>query len=236
MRAVVIHGIMHKGSTYHCVHIFLEELQKLLNLEVTEFFLPGDMPHFCVGCYSCFYKGEDHCPHYEAMKPIEEAIEAADLVVLSSPGYVLNISGAMKAFLDHLGFRWMPHRPHPSMFRKVGVAFCTAAGAGAKKAVNTMRDNFTFWGLRRGYVFRKNVAAMRWQDVKPKLQQRIRGDAQKLAKRTANALKKANKLPVRPFTRLIFFAMMGAQKKNDYNPTDRAHWEKNGWLAGKSPF
>ena len=30
--------------------------------------------------------------------------------------YVFHATGAMKAFLDHLAYRWMPHRPAPEMF------------------------------------------------------------------------------------------------------------------------
>jgi multimeric flavodoxin WrbA len=30
--------------------------------------------------------------------------------------------------------------------------------------------------------------------------------------------------------------MRGMMKKNDWNMTDRAHWERQGWLDGKSPL
>ncbi|HEY8391580.1 MAG TPA: NAD(P)H-dependent oxidoreductase, partial [Capillibacterium sp.] len=46
---------------------------------------------------------------------------------------VLGMTGQLKTFLDHMGYRWLPHRPHPQMFRKIGLAVSTAAGAGAKK-------------------------------------------------------------------------------------------------------
>jgi hypothetical protein len=34
----------------------------------------------------------------------------------------------------------------------------------------------------------------------------------------------------------MFKAMSGAQKKNDWNPTDKAHWDANGWTKGVKPF
>jgi hypothetical protein len=40
-----------------------------------------------------------------------------------------------------------------------------------------------------------------------------------------------------PVFRSIFFRMMvGMEKKNDWNPEDRNHWEEKGWLSGKRPF
>ena len=30
--------------------------------------------------------------------------------------------------------------------------------------------------------------------------------------------------------------MSGMMKKNDYNLTDRNHWENQGWLNGAKPF
>ena len=37
---------------------------------------------------------------------------------------------AMKAWLDHYGWRWIVHRPEEKMFSKRGVVISTAAGAG----------------------------------------------------------------------------------------------------------
>lgn len=41
----------------------------------------------------------------------------------------MEMSGAMKNLMDHLAYRWVTHRPHGSMFRKVGVVVCSSAGA-----------------------------------------------------------------------------------------------------------
>lgn len=40
-----------------------------------------------------------------------------------------------------------------------------------------------------------------------------------------------------PFYRSFFFSLMASmQRGNDWNPTDRGHWEAQGWLAGSKPF
>jgi NAD(P)H-dependent FMN reductase len=56
------------------------------------------------------------------------SIEISGIVIVDSPVYCMGISGAMKNFPDHLGYRWFSHRPHPSMASKTGVAISTAAG------------------------------------------------------------------------------------------------------------
>ncbi len=60
------------------------------------------------------------------------AMDEADVIILASPVYVYHSTGAMKAFLDHYGYRWMVHSPEESMFKKQGVCISTAAGAGMK--------------------------------------------------------------------------------------------------------
>ena len=56
MNIVAIHGVEHKGSTYHIAKMVIHNLNAD---QITEFFLPKDMPHFCKGCGACFTKGEE---------------------------------------------------------------------------------------------------------------------------------------------------------------------------------
>ena len=78
--------------------------------------------------------------HYEKLKPLTDVIDEADVIILASPVYVYHATGAMKAFLDHYGYRWMVHCPEESMFRKQGVCISTAAGAGMKPTNKDMMD------------------------------------------------------------------------------------------------
>ena len=111
MKTVIIHGQSHQGSTYHIAHALGEKLGG----EYKEFFLPRDFDKFCVGCNQCFMKGEESCPHYEALLPLTKAMDEADVIILASPVYVYHATGAMKAFLDHYGYRWMVHRDRKSV-------------------------------------------------------------------------------------------------------------------------
>ena len=55
-----------------------------------------------------FYIGK--CPHYKDLSVIIEAIDHADVLILSSPVYVYHATGAMMDFLDHFGTWWVVHR------------------------------------------------------------------------------------------------------------------------------
>ncbi|MBR6478164.1 MAG: flavodoxin family protein, partial [Lachnospiraceae bacterium] len=63
MKITVINGTAKKGVTYRLKEAFLEELRD--GAEVTEFYLPKDCPNFCVGCTTCFFKGEHLCKDAE---------------------------------------------------------------------------------------------------------------------------------------------------------------------------
>ena len=51
MRIVLIHGQNHKGSSYHIGKMKADTISG--KKEVSEFFLPRDLNHFCLGCYQC---------------------------------------------------------------------------------------------------------------------------------------------------------------------------------------
>ena len=236
MNVAIVNGNARHGSTWHCKELFLEELKKLADVTVTEFTLPRDMPHFCAGCFNCFFKGEENCPHAKYMQPIVEALTAADIIVLTSPAYVFDVSGQMKAFLDHLGYMWLVHRPHPSMFQKIGVTISTTAGAGLSHTTGTMANSLRFWGARRVLSFKSAVAATSWDEVKEKKRVKIQRRMRALAENAAKSLRRIDNLPVHLIQRGMFFAVRSMMKKGGWNEKDREYWKEQGWIKGKGPF
>lgn len=228
MKITIIHGQSHKGSTYHIAEMLAEKL----NGDVTEFFLPRDFGAFCIGCTNCFGKSEDMCPHYETLKPITEALDNADVIILASPVYVYHVTGSMKSFLDHYGYRWMVHRPEERMFQKQAVCISTAAGGGMKSANKDMADSTFYWGIPKTYRYGAGVAAVSWEGVKPKLKRRIE------AKTTALARKiQRNQGRVKPTLKTkCFFYIMRLLQKRDWNPVDADYWREKGWLGRKRPW
>ena len=138
MKVTIIHGQSHKGSTYHISKILADKIGG----EVKEFFLPRDFGEFCIGCTQCFRKSETLCPHYEKINPLTEALDEADVLIFESPVYVYHVTGSMKAFLDHYGYRWMLHRPEEVQIKIWQTAFFTGE---CQRYINTV---FVLWQLR----------------------------------------------------------------------------------------
>ncbi len=233
MKVVTIYGNMRHGSTYHAAQLVLEALSRRGPLDNREFFLPRDMDHFCNSCFTCFFKGEEKCPHAADVAPIASALLEADLILLASPVYAMDVSGQMKALLDHLCYMWMSHRPDPRMFNKVGLSVVTTAGAGKGHAAKTLNNTLRFWGVKRQFSLKTAVTAAKWDDVKPEKQEKMRRKADALARRIIKAISNIKRLPP-PFIRSVMFAAMkGMMKKNDWNLVDKAHWQKQGWIESK---
>ncbi len=229
MKIVIIHGQNHKGSTYHIAHGLAEKIGG----EITEFFLPRDFGEFCVGCTMCFSETEKKCPHYSSISPITEAMDKADVIILASPVYVYHATGAMKAFLDHYGYRWMVHCPEESMFKKQGVCISTAAGAGLGPTNKDMADSLFFWGIAKIYKYGKAVAAVDWNSVSEKKKRSIDKAISSIAKKI---IKRNGKIKPGLKTRGMFFIMHLVQRKGLFNPKDVKYWKEKGWTGSKRPW
>lgn len=228
MKIVIIHGQSHEGTTCHIARMLAERL----NGELREFFLPRDFNHFCAGCTACFIKSETSCPHYEDLKPITEALNEADVIILASPVYVYHATGAMKALLDHYGYRWMVHRPEAKMFGKQAVCVSTAAGAGMKSTNKDMADSTFFWGCARTYQLGVGVQATSWDGVSAKIKAKVE---RKIAAIANQIMKRNGKVKPSVKTKL-FFAVMRMMQKSGWNQADQAYWQEKGWLGKERPW
>lgn len=227
MKITIIHGQSHEGSTCHIARMLAENL----NGETVEFFLPRDFHSFCTGCTACFAKSETLCPHCDELRPITEAMDAADVIILASPVYVFHTTGSMKAFLDHYGYRWMVHRPEEKMFRKQAVCISTAAGAGMGRTNKDMADSAFFWGIPKIYKYGFAVMETSWNRVSAKKKAAIE---KRLSVLAAKIQRKTDiKAPIR--TR-AFFHLMRLLMKRGWNEADRAYWNFKGWTADKRPW
>lgn len=228
MNIVIIHGQNHKGSTYHIAKMLSDKLRG----RVTEFFLPKDFGSFCVGCTSCFMKSETLCPHYEKLNPITEALDRADVIILASPVYVYHATGAMKALLDHYGYRWMVHRPEERMFRKQAVCISTAAGAGMRSTNKDMADSMFFWGIGRTYKYGVAVRETSWDRVDVRIKNRIGRETSALARKI-----RRNSGKVTPSLKTkAFFNIMRLAQIAGWNKADARYWREKGWTGRRRPW
>jgi multimeric flavodoxin WrbA len=228
MKTLIIHGQNHQGSTCHIAR----ELAEKIGGEVTEFFLPRDFGSFCLGCMMCFKESEAKCPHYDSLAPITRALNAADVIILASPVYVYHVTGAMKAFLDHYGWRWMVHCPEPSMFRKQAVCVATAAGAGVKSTIKDMADSLFFWGIAKQYSLGFAVAAINWDSVSEKKKLRIAAKTTAVAERIK---RRHGRVHVGLKTK-AFFMLMRFLQKHGWNEHDVRYWKAQGWDGKARPW
>ena len=230
MNIVMLNGQNHKGSTYHIGRMIIDKTE--VEKEVTEFFFPRDLDHFCQGCYNCI-EDAARCPFYTEKQRIIDALDKADVIVVTSPTYCLNMTASLKAFFDLTFDTWMTHRPLKSMFNKRAVIVSTSAGASTGSTIKPIRKALFYMGIPSVTEYGLAVQAMNWEGVSAAKKTEIDKAAAKIAKKIS--------CPSRPRvgirTRAMFF-MMGLMQKKGWNssPVETEYWKSNGWLDGQKPW
>lgn len=232
MELTIIHGQMHKGSTWHVTDSIRRKLADEHTV-VHEFYMPKDTPDYCVGCFRCIQKGEQACPHADQVQNISAAMRRSDVVIIDSPTYCFEMTGQLKTLFDHFAYQWLSHRPRREMFAKVGIVVSTAAGAGAARVTKSMARQLSWWGMARVYRLPVSVSAASWAEVSPKILQKIERQTGSVADRARRAV--GHVLPPVK-TRLLFGIMRKMQAGNTWNGTDQGYWQDNGWLATARPW
>ncbi|MDO5559938.1 MAG: NAD(P)H-dependent oxidoreductase [Oscillospiraceae bacterium] len=230
MKIVMVNGQNHKGSTYNIGRMLAGMLGE--DNEITEFFLPKDMNHFCVGCYQCI-DDRTKCPFYKEKSIIIDAMKEAELFIFTTPNYCLGPSGQMKAFLDVMFDYWMVHRPAEWMFKKKAVVISTTAGAGTSKAIKTVKDSLFYWGVPYIKSYGISVQAMNWAGVNGEKKEKITKDMTAIARK----IKNMGVPHVGLKTRFLFGMLQKMHKSGwDSSKTEQKYWEDKGWLGKERPW
>ena len=154
------------------------------------------------------------------------------MIILASPVYVYHATGAMKAFLDHYGYRWMVHSPEGSMFKKQGVCISTAAGAGMRSTNKDMKDSLFFWGIAKIYSIGLGVAAASWEGMPEKKKAKLDKMTSSVA---AKIRRKQGRVKPGLKTRGLFF-IMHLMQRNGFNERDVNYWKEKGWTGKARPW
>ncbi len=237
MNITVINGTEKHGVTYRLKEIFLAEFKDKAN--ITQYYLPKDCPNFCSGCISCTINGENTCKDAEYIEKIDKSLVEADLIVMTSPAYVFHVTGAMKAFLDHFAYRWLPHRPAPEMFGKRAVIITQCLGAGAKAAAKDIRHSLSWWGISEIGIFTGTLTS---DIVWDKLSEKKRAELTKKMKRLSQKFAQidyTNPAHTNFNTKIKFsFCRMLQQSlhKDDPEYLDGKYWSQQGWLGKTRPW
>lgn len=230
MKIVVINGQNHRGSTWNAANILLQNIT--CEKEIKEFFLPRDLNHYCVGCYSCL-EGREKCPFWKEKDPVDSAIREADLLIFTTPTYCMMPSAPLKAFLDLFYTNWFAHKPLEEMFSKRAVVISTSAGAGSKKAAKLVAENLMNWGIPKITTFGMSVNAINWEMVPENKKTKIEKDMKKLA----GKLSCNKKVRVGLKMRIYFCMFVNMQKANwGASISEKEYWKEKGWLDGKRPW
>lgn len=237
MKITVINGTEKHGVTYTLKEIFLEPFKD--SAEITEFYLPKDLPGFCCGCIQCIGKDKSLCKDFQYTQKIEKALLEADLLVFTSPAYVMHATGAMKAMLDHYGYMWMPHRPAKEMFGKRAMIITQCLGAGEKSTAKDIKDSLSWWGITyiRTAGF-KLMSEVRWDKIPQKKKDAITSSLQKAAARfKAIDYSKPARTGISAKAKFYMVRMLQTGLGKD-NPeyTDFKYWKGNGWTGKVRPW
>jgi multimeric flavodoxin WrbA len=136
MRILAIMGSPRgRGAGYKIVKMVEERMKARGGVEFEYLFLKETDLKLCIGCFNCVTKGEDKCPLKDARADIERRILEADGIILSSPGYVQNVSWLMKNFMDR--FAYTNHRLR--FFRQKVLLVANSGGAGLDETLAAMR-------------------------------------------------------------------------------------------------
>lgn len=234
MNIVVITGTPVKGVTHQLKEIFTGTVRD--GNDVTEFTLPKDLPEFCCGCKTCFFKGEDKCPHAAYTVPIWNAMIAADLIVFAYPVYALRAPGSIKALLDHYCVHWTVHRPKEEMRTKRVAILTNSIGAPNGAAQKDVATSASWWGVpdvqKLGFGLMEDVF---WEKISDKRRADMTEKIERFAKRCMKPINTGS-LKVR-----FFFWMSKKMHQSGYRKElasgvtpmlDNQYWAEKSWITG----
>ncbi|MDR1690173.1 MAG: NAD(P)H-dependent oxidoreductase [Clostridiales bacterium] len=229
MKITLIHGQNHKGSTYRIARKTAEKTGG----EIDEFFLPKDFSEGCLGCLACLHRGREYCPNSEKVGKIFGSMLSADVIIISSPTYVMEMTSHLKGFFEHIYTAWLAHRPEEAMFSKTAVVVSTAAAMGMAGVTKSMAKQMFYLGAAKVYRLAFRVMASDWDGISDKTKAEIESKTDKLARKI---ISKSGRVKPGFKTRFIFEMMRAFQKKNDYAPLDKEYWENKNWLGKSRPW
>jgi len=237
MRITVINGAQNKGCTCKMKDMFLGALGG--GHEITEYHLPRDMPEFCAGCKTCFHSDISACPHREHTVPIWDSIKKSELIVITSPVYVLRATGQVKALLDHYASKFMAHSPDSELFAKKAVVITNSAGAGTKNVVKDIGTSLDWWGVARRYSIGQALFYTEWDKVGDKAKSGIKRQCLRVAGKARRPVGKP-RLKIRALFRMMAVAHRMINRRlaraGDPETKDFRYWKGKGWLNGGKPW
>ncbi len=219
-RVLAVHGSpRNEGNTRRIAQAVIDRLREREGSIVCEEIRLSalDLP-LCKGCMGCFARGEDVCPHAERVQEIEKKVRAADLLIVTSPVYSMQLSATAKNWFDHMAYRF--HRP--AYFGKVGLVVVSTAGGGAKQTAKYMQDVLYWWGMASVYMLPVVTYADRYALTKG-----VEAKADRIAERALGELRNGARPP--KVARVIAHNMWRAMASTwPEGHADERYWRETG--------
>ena len=222
-RVTAFVGSARKKHTYDAVRQFLEDLQRLGDVECETVVLSDYRIETCRGCQVCFDKGEEFCPLKDDRDVLFEKVMASDGVVFASPNYSFQVSAIMKIFLDRFGFAF--HRPR--YFGKTFTSIVAQGIYGGNKLVRYL----DFVGMGLGFNTVKGICVTALSPMTEKERQKRDSVLARLSQRFYEKMMKAA-YPVPTLLKLMAFRMgrTSIRLELDDSSRDFRHYKDKGWF------
>jgi multimeric flavodoxin WrbA len=232
MKITVVNGTPLKGVTYHMKEMFLNHLRD--GNEITEFY-PDDLPGFCLGCKTCFFKGEHLCPHAAKTMPVWNAMLDADLLVFAYPVYALRAPGSVKSLLDHLCVHWMVHRPDERIFTKTAVIITNSVGAPNGAAQRDVKTSLSWLGVSHVYTCGAGMMGdILWDKMTGKHKNRLERKTARLYRKARDPQRHKNRKIMEKLKFTLCKFMHQAIYNSETVPSlDNLHYLEHGWIRPK---
>ncbi len=228
MKILTIQGSHRKGNTLAATNAFIEAMKAKSDQEIeveTVYVKDLDLT-MCTSCHQCFMQGEDRCTEQDKLKETISKMQRADMWILTSPVYALQVSALMKNWIDHMAYYF--HRP--TFHDKYAVVLTTTAGAAHVSTAKYLKSVLESWGVGQVDLVPLRLLAIQWTDVSPKIHETIERAAGKSLKTLARGI------TCKPTAyRLFAFRMFQQMSLVSPQSADGVYWRQQG-LATKHWF
>ncbi len=224
MKVLVIVGSPRKGNTYRAA-IAIQEAMKEWGDVTFEYLMLRDMDiGRCLGCFTCFTRGEEYCPNKDDAPAIEAMMHAADGVIFASPVYGMNVSGLFKTFVDR--FSYIFHRPR--FFGKKALLLTTAGALGNKEVLRYLDLVARIWGFE---VVERVGLVIPFEDLPETTRNEHARRLREASRRFYTALTEGKRYSPGFSDVLVFNAQRSSFiELKEESPMDYQYWKEQGWF------
>ena len=236
MKILALIGSYRKnGNTSQVVGLVCESLQAEaaragVSLEIETLYLGHLNIGACRGCRVCFDRGEDKCLLKDDLLSVKAKMKAADAVLVATPVYVDDVSGATKTWIDRLAH--VCHRPE--FAGKCAYLLATVGSTPTNRTLGTLRLALSTWGFHiSGKAGFKTGALMNPDEM----QARHAGQAASVARCFFQDIH--GRAWARPsFMSLFMFKIQQRawQRTARRDTLDYAYWSGHGWTDPARDF